>query len=344
MPSSITGNRTEKSPPLAVSIGEPAGIGPEIIAKAWHLRHQESLPPFLLLGSLDIFRELQPSLPLQLINEPEDCAAIFNKALPVLDIPASGKVVPGEPAPETADMVIGALDRAVDLFFEGRISGLVTAPIQKSVLYQAGFDCPGHTEYLARLCADKSGKPQKSVMMLACEQLRVIPLTIHVPLSEVPALISENLIIETCRTVAAALTKDFGIAAPRIVVAGLNPHAGENGGLGREEIEIIAPAIEKLQEEGLSIFGPLSADTMFHEAARTGYDVAVCMYHDQALIPIKTLDFDGGVNVTLGLPLIRTSPDHGTALNIAGQNKANPESFLRAIKTADFMAHQRGLL
>ena len=341
MPLSTTGNPLK---PLAVSIGEPAGIGPEIICKAWQHRDAEQLPPFFVLGAVDILRDLAPDTPLQGIDAPEDCEKTFAGALPVLDIPCDALATPGTPTGATATMVISALDQAVDLFFQQRIAGLVTAPIQKSILYQAGFDCPGHTEYLAQLCADHTDTVQKAVMMLACDDLRVIPLTIHVPLSEVPKLVTEELILETCRKVDSAMRNDYGIVQPRIAVAGLNPHAGEDGGLGREEIEVITPALEKLKVEGLTVFGPLSADTMFHDLARTTYDVAVCMYHDQALIPIKTLDFDGGVNVTLGLPLIRTSPDHGTALNIAGQGKANPKSFIKALETASFMARQRGLV
>ncbi|WP_321391338.1 4-hydroxythreonine-4-phosphate dehydrogenase PdxA [Emcibacter sp.] len=329
--------------PLAVSIGEPAGIGPEIIGKAWTSRHKEKLPPFFVLGSVALLKQLLPDIAMEKIVRPEDCDNIFPAALPVLDIPAVGDVTPGKPIEDTAAMVIRALDMAAELFFGGRISGLVTAPIQKSVLYQAGFDCPGHTEYLAQLCANHTGAPQTAVMMLACDELRVVPLTIHVPLANVPALITEELLEETCRKINSALQADFGLSQPRIAVAGLNPHAGEDGGLGREEIDIIAPAIKTLQDEGLNVFGPLAADTMFHDLARTTYDVALCMYHDQALIPIKTLDFDGGVNVTLGLPLIRTSPDHGTALNIAGQGKANPKSLIKAIQMAHEMSLQRGL-
>jgi 4-hydroxythreonine-4-phosphate dehydrogenase len=245
---------------------------------------------------------------------------------------------PGQPDGATAQGVIDVIARAVEMCREGTASSICTAPIHKKVLQDgAGFAYPGHTEYLAAL-----GGRETVVMMLACDALKVVPTTIHIPLSEVPAALTAPLLAETIRITADALAHDFGIAAPRLAIAGLNPHAGEGGAMGREELDMIAPLLEQLRAEGLDLIGPLSADTMFHPAARAGYDAAICMYHDQALIPIKTLDFAKGVNVTLGLPFVRTSPDHGTAFDIAGSGQADPSSLVEALKLAHVMAARRG--
>lgn len=327
MPSLTTNNL-----PLAVSLGEVAGVGPEITLKSWQQRQAHGLAPFFAVGSIKSFG---PNDPVRVISDPAEAPALFEEALPVLDLALPGVITPAKPSPLTAPLVIGAIDRAVELIFEKRAAGLVTAPIQKSVLYKAGFDCPGHTEYLAKL-GEKHWKdgPIHPVMMLASCHLKVIPLTIHMPLHQVPAAITEELIMSCCHIVAEDLSKYFAVAKPRIAVAGLNPHGGENGTMGLEERDVIIPALDKLRQQGLDISGPHSADVLFHAKARETYDVAICMYHDQALIPAKTLDFDGGVNVTLGLPFVRTSPDHGTALDIAGQDKANPASMINALKMA----------
>tara|TARA_B100001939_G_scaffold331712_1_gene330000 strand:- start:20504 stop:21568 length:1065 start_codon:yes stop_codon:yes gene_type:complete len=351
MPLSTTANPNSVKPdggplPLAVTMGEPAGIGPEIILKAWDRRQEENLAPFVVLGAKDVLHQYAPDLPLVSVTSPRDCPAIFDKALPVLDLPCPSRITPGQPDKTSAPQVIDAIDRAVELVFAGEARAVVTAPIQKSVLYEAGFDCPGHTEYLARLCNAHTGKPHQAVMMLAStltatDTLRVVPLTIHVPLKDVPALITAELLSQTLEILHMALHQDFALSSPRIAVAGLNPHAGEDGGLGQEEQDIILPTLNRLRRKGRILQGPLSADTLFHANARKNYDAVLCMYHDQALIPLKTLDFEGGVNITLGLPIIRTSPDHGTALNIAGQNQANPQSFINALKMAELMAANR---
>lgn len=325
MQSSITNNL-----PLAVTLGEVAGIGPEITLKSWEQRRERGLAPFFAVGSR---KSLPDNAPVRIIHDPAETGTVFEEALPLLDLPFTGDITLGKASPLTAPLVIGAIDKAVELIFENKAAGLVTAPIQKSVLYDAGFDCPGHTEYLAKL-SRQHGDELHPVMMLACDALKVVPLTIHMPLSQVPAALSEELIVRCGQIIDRDLRQRFGLEKPRISVAGLNPHAGEDGALGHEERDIIIPAIETLRSQGIDISGPYSADALFHEKARQNYDVVLCMYHDQALIPIKTLDFDGGVNVTLGLPLVRTSPDHGTALDIAGQGKANPASMINALKMA----------
>ena len=316
--------------PIALSCGEPAGIGPELAQKAW-----EALGPSLPFFWIGDPSHLPQECPVTLIERPDQ--AIGAAGLPVLAHPMPGPLTPGTPNPAHAQGVIDAIARGVDLVRSGAASALCTAPIHKKALQDgAGFAHPGHTEYLAAL----TGTP-RAVMMLASDQLRVVPATIHIPLAEVPAALTRELLSETIRITHAGLIRDFAIPAPRIAIAGLNPHAGEGGKMGREELDLIAPLIAEMRNEGMDLTGPMSADTMFHAAARAHYDAAICMYHDQALIPIKTLDFDRGVNVTLGLPIVRTSPDHGTALDIAGRGVANPTSLIEALKMAARMAEAR---
>lgn len=347
MPSSITNNSTHrKISPLVVSLGEPAGIGPEIILKSWAQRHDHDLPAFFVVGSAAVFKEtarhLNMNIPQQVITNPAGSVKIFPDSLPIFDLPAAcSSFTFGTPAPATAPLVLDAIKQACDFIFQGQASGLVTAPIQKSVLYDAGFSCPGHTEYLSQLCQSQTGQDLPAVMMLAGQDLRVVPLTIHMALSDVPQALTPDLLSNTLRIMDKALRHDFGLENPSIAVAGLNPHAGEDGAMGQEEQLLITPVLDRLRADGLCLTGPLPADTMFHKQARAQYDAALCMYHDQALIPVKTLDFDSGVNITLGLPMVRTSPDHGTALNIAGQNKASPDSMINALKRAAEIAHHR---
>ena len=333
--------------PLALTMGEPAGIGGEIALQAW-LRRNEGVPPFYLIDDPDRLAALAARLgwpvPLTVIEGPERAAAAFPGALPVL--PVNGRVcaTPGHPEPADGALVIGAIDRAVAAAREGQAAAVVTNPINKEALYRAGFRHPGHTEYLAELAGRLFGKSgTQAVMMLACPELRVVPVTIHLALRRAIETLTSAMIVTAGRVTHAALTRDFAVAAPVIAVAGLNPHAGEGGSLGREDLEIVAPAVAELRGLGIDARGPLAADTMFHAAARRGYDAALCMYHDQALIPLKTLDFDGGVNVTLGLPFIRTSPDHGTAFDIAGQGVARPDSLIAALRLAAEMAARRAV-
>ncbi|MEL6682673.1 MAG: 4-hydroxythreonine-4-phosphate dehydrogenase PdxA [Pseudomonadota bacterium] len=319
--------------PIAISCGEPAGIGPEIAASAWTQLHQEL--PLLWIGDPS---HLPDQTPVQTVTTEDDIANVSRTALPVLRQDMGGSATPGQPNSAHARGVINAIATGVRLTMDGVTSALCTAPIHKAALIDgAGFAYPGHTEYLAALA-----KVERVVMMLACDELRVVPTTIHIALADVPKALTASLLTDTVLITHAALRRDFGIDDPRIAVAGLNPHAGEDGKMGREEQDMIAPVLQALRKEGLAIQGPLSADTLFHAGARAQYDVAICMYHDQALIPIKTLDFSGGVNVTLGLPFIRTSPDHGTAFDIAGQGKADPTSMIAAIKMAARMAKRRG--
>ncbi len=317
--------------PIAVSCGEPAGIGPEVVASAWQTVGHEI--PLLWIGDP---AHLPDGTPWAAVDRASDALTVTN-ALPVLARDFGPPRNPGAPDPRHAQGVIDAIRTGVDLCQSGQAQALCTAPIHKAALINgAGFDYPGHTEFLAALAGDAP-----VVMMLACPDLRVVPVTIHIPLSEVPARLTAARLTDTALITHAALRRDFGLASPRIAVAGLNPHAGEDGKMGREEIELIAPVIAALRAQGLDVFGPLSADTMFHAGARRGYDAALCMYHDQALIPIKTIDFAGGVNVTLGLPFIRTSPDHGTAFDIAGQGIADATSMIAALRMAATMAQAR---
>jgi 4-hydroxythreonine-4-phosphate dehydrogenase len=326
--------------PLALTMGEPAGIGGEIALKAWRCR-AEGVPPFYMIddpGRLAaIARRLGWDVPVVVLRDVSQTAAAFAQALPVRSVGGSVRAEPGRPDPADARLVIRAIETAVADVRAGRAAALVTNPINKEALYRTGFRHPGHTEFLAEL-AGIAGDP---VMMLAGPQLRVVPVTIHLALRAAVENLSSAAIVHAGRVTYATLIRDFGIAAPIIAVAGLNPHAGEGGALGREDIEIVAPAIAALRREGIEARGPLAADTMFHAAARRGYDAALCMYHDQALIPVKTLDFDAAVNVTLGLPFIRTSPDHGTAFDIAGSGSARPDSLIAALKLAAAMAERR---
>jgi 4-hydroxythreonine-4-phosphate dehydrogenase len=323
--------------PLALTPGEPAGVGAEIALKAWR---RNDAPVFFLMDDPDrvaaLSRKTGLDIPICVIDRPDAAFKAQASGLPVL--PSTGPIhsKPGHPDPSTSTAVIKAIREAVAMVESGEAAALVTNPIQKNTLHQAGFPHPGHTEFLADLA-----RGQRSVMMLASRKLRVVPVTIHEPIRRVPNLLTQELIIETARITARSLIQDFGIKAPRIAVAGLNPHAGEAGSIGTEDDTIIAPALAVLRSEGLEIFGPLAADSMFHTAARRDYDVALCMYHDQALIPIKTLDFWGGVNVTIGLPFVRTSPDHGTALDLAGTGKANEDSLVAALCMAQTIAGQR---
>jgi len=326
--------------PLALTMGEPAGIGGEIAMAAW-LRRAEGVPAFCLIDDPGRLARLAAALgwevDIRAIAEPGLAPAVFGEALPVMPIGAAPRAAPGKPDAADATLVLRAIETAVAEVRSGRAAALVTNPINKDALYRAGFKHPGHTEYLAAL----AGSEKPAVMMLAGADLRVVPVTIHLALREAVNALTAAAIVYAGRVVAAALRRDFGIAAPVLAVAGLNPHAGENGGLGHEDIDIVAPAVAQLRDAGIDARGPLAADTMFHAAARRGYDAALCMYHDQALIPIKTIDFDGAVNVTLGLPFIRTSPDHGTAFDIAGQGLARPDSLIAALRMAAAMAARR---
>jgi 4-hydroxythreonine-4-phosphate dehydrogenase len=327
--------------PLALTQGDPAGIGPDITLAAWSARAHTDLPPFLFIGDPVVLRARAALLGLNVtVREasPETAASIFADALPVLPISAGAEVAPGEAHVATARGTISAIETAVELCFAGRASAVVTNPIAKSVLYQSGFQFPGHTEFLADLAAKAKGETFLPVMMLAGPKLRAVPVTIHIPVKDIPGALTEELILDTCRIAHHDLKTRFGMEQPRIAVAGLNPHAGEDGAIGREDQDIIHPAVFKLRKEGLHVFGPLPADTMFHDEARARYDVAICMYHDQALIPAKALGFDTSVNVTLGLPFIRTSPDHGTAFGIAGQGIARETSLVEALKLAAQLA------
>jgi 4-hydroxythreonine-4-phosphate dehydrogenase len=319
-------------PPIALTCGEPAGIGPELAAKAW-----ETLGPSLPFAWIGDPRHLPRGVPVARIDDPSEARAAAARALPVLErrFPERGR--PGRPSAANAQAVVDAVAEAVRLASEGAVSALCTAPIHKAALQEGcGFPHPGHTEFLAALTG-----AERVVMMLACDELRVVPATIHIPVFEVAMRLTPDLLEGTLRTVHEALRRDFGLDRPRIAVAGLNPHAGEGGHIGREEIDVIVPVLDRLRTEGMVLLGPLSADTLFHADARRRYDCAVAMYHDQALIPIKTIDFAGGVNVTLGLPIVRTSPDHGTALDIAGTGTADPTSTIAALVLADDIARAR---
>ena len=331
------------TPSIAVTMGDPAGIGGEIALLGWSHR-SERTSPYFLIDDPDRLRTLAARLgldvPIETIARAGDATSVFVHAVPVLPAELEVAVEPGRPNPAAAPFVIKSIDRAIDLVSSGEAAAMVTNPIHKTTLYEAGFTHPGHTEYLA----DKARLVAAPVMMLACAALKVVPVTIHVSLKDAINTLTEDKIIHCGHVTAAALSSDFGIDRPRIVVAGLNPHAGEDGHLGNEEIDIIAPAVARLQSDGLAVNGPFPADTLFHPDARSHYDAVLCMHHDQALIPLKTIDFNGGVNVTLGLPFVRTSPDHGTAFNIAGTGQANPESFIAALGTAHSMAANRKTL
>ncbi|MEH2569296.1 4-hydroxythreonine-4-phosphate dehydrogenase PdxA [Bradyrhizobium sp. AZCC 2289] len=329
--------------PLALTSGEPAGIGPDIAIAAWLRRNELGLPPFYLRGDRDFLAERAKILGLKVEladSSPEDSLAAFSSALPVVATGEPATARPGQPDATSANAALASIRQAVGDVMAGRAGAVVTNPIAKSVLYRAGFLHPGHTEFLAELAANGGRAPQP-VMMLWSPALAVVPVTIHVSLHEALAQLSSDLIVRTARIAVADLKARFGLSSPRLAISGLNPHAGEDGSLGTEDIEIVAPAVEILRGEGIDARGPLPADTMFHAAARQSYDCAICMYHDQALIPIKTIAFEDAVNVTLGLPFIRTSPDHGTAFDIAGTGKANPSSLAAALRLAARMAAAR---
>ncbi len=326
--------------PVALTLGEPAGIGGEISLKAWETLRAEV--PFFLIADVKHMQALaeRSGVPIKVIAAPNEAASAIEKALPVLDHPLPAPVVSGVPNAQNAGEVVAMIKRAVDLTQSGQACALTTNPIHKKALQDgAGFAFPGHTEYLASLA-----NVERPIMMLSAPELRVVPVTIHIAISKVPKVLNATLLEQTIRVTHQAMIADLGISTPRIAVAGLNPHAGEEGAMGHEEIDFITPALDKLRAEGIDLAGPMSADTMFHAAARERYDLAMCMYHDQALIPIKTLNFSAGVNTTLGLPFIRTSPDHGTAFDIVGQDIADPQSLIEALRTAYEMAKHRGTL
>jgi 4-hydroxythreonine-4-phosphate dehydrogenase len=334
MPSS---NIADELPPLAVALGDPAGVGPEIAAKAWEKRVGEGLHAFFVVGDIRSIEAVW-SGPIARISAPGEAPEIFREALPLIQLEDAGEIVPGQPNVAGARCSLDSLELAVGLARSGAACGLVTGPVSKAQLYSIGFAHPGQTEFVAERCGIAR---ENVVMMLAGPTLRTVPITTHVPLKDVSSLISPELIMSRARTTERGLARDFGIERPRLAMAGFNPHAGESGALGREEIDIVIPALERLREEGIQIEGPLAADTMFHPRARMRYDAALCLYHDQALIPLKTLHFDEGVNITLGLPIIRTSPDHGTAFNIAGEDLANPGATIAAIRLAHQCAENR---
>lgn len=323
--------------PIALTSGEPAGVAPEITVAAWQALRTEL--PFFLIGDKRHFESAaaKKSVPLIEISDPAAAPVAMSKGVPLIHRAFAESVVPGQVSHPNAPHVIAVIEEAVSFVKRGKASAVCTNPINKQILKEgAGFAHPGHTEFLASL-----GGVDHSVMMLTAPELRVVPVTIHIALDQVRKDLTADLLQETIRTTRTALIRDFGVQSPRIAVAGLNPHAGEGGAMGSEEIKMIVPALDALRQEGVELTGPLPADTMFHTAAREHYDVAICMYHDQALIPIKTLNFSAGVNVTLGLPFIRTSPDHGTAFDIAGKGIADATSLIEALKTAGQMAEQR---
>lgn len=324
--------------PLAIALGDPAGIGPEIVAKAWAERKRHGLAPFFAVGDPRSVAAVWDG-PVTTVLEPAQAAAAFADGLPVLAIERSGAIEPGQPDRLGAQTALRSLELATGLAQTGAAGGLVTGPVSKAQLYDIGFTHPGQTEFVAERCGIAG---ENAVMLLAGPSLRVVPITTHVPLAMVSELLSIDLLVAKARATARGLCRNFGLESPRLAFAGFNPHAGEQGALGREEIDIIAPAIQILRDEGILASGPFAADTMFHPRARATYDVAMCCYHDQALIPIKTLHFDEGVNMTLGLPIVRTSPDHGTAFAIAGENRAEPGAMIAAIQlAANAVEHRR---
>ena len=326
---------------LAVSLGDPAGVGPELLAEAWSRRAQAALPPFFAVGGAGLLAAAAEArglaVPVRRIADPAEAAAIFPDALPVLG-PADGLYAPGASDRAGAALALESLTQAARLAAEGLAAGVVTGPIAKARLAEVGFDHPGQTEFVAHACGIA---PEDAVMLLAGPSLRTVPVTVHAPLAAVPSLLTTDLIVRRGVITASALISDFGITRPRLALTGLNPHAGEDGKFGDEESRIIAPAVAELRARGIEATGPHPADALFAPRARESYDVALCMYHDQALIPLKTLDFDSGVNMTLGLPIVRTSPDHGTAFAIAGQRLADAGATIAAIRMAGECAMRR---
>jgi 4-hydroxythreonine-4-phosphate dehydrogenase len=330
--------------PLAVTLGDPAGIGPEVVVKAWRAL-RETGPAFMVVGDAAAVASAPTAGAdaVRKVSSPDEAAAVFADAIPVLDLPLRARVVAGQPSEAAARAIIQWIETAVGLTLSGAVCGLVTAPISKASLYEAGFRFPGHTEFLGELtAAARYDGARGPVMMLTAADLRVTLATVHAPLATAPSLLTITSIVNAGLVTAQALRRDFGVESPRLAVAGLNPHAGESGSIGREEIDVVGPAVRALKDLGVNATGPHPADTMFHEEARRTYDAALCLYHDQALIPVKMLDFWGGVNVTLGLPIVRTSPDHGTAFDIAGRGLARADSMIAAIRLAAEIARRRG--
>ncbi|MFC0634388.1 4-hydroxythreonine-4-phosphate dehydrogenase PdxA [Brevundimonas balnearis] len=326
--------------PLALSLGEPSGVGPEIVAKAWRALSADPSLTFAVIGDASLI-EAQ-DVPVRSIPGPAEARDVFGQGVPVLHRPLPAPAAPGRPDAANALSVADWIEEGVALTLAGETTALVTAPIAKAPLYAAGFRFPGHTEFIAELTADAPYAGTRGpVMMLTAADLRAGLVTIHAPVADVPQLITAERVRRTARVMHEAMKRDFGIATPRLALAGLNPHAGEGGAIGLEEIEVLRPAAQALRAEGIEITDPLPADTLFHPDARRGYDAVVCLYHDQALIPVKTIDFWGGVNVTLGLPIVRTSPDHGVGFDIAGRGKARPDSLIAAIRLAAAMAEGR---
>ena len=325
------------SRPIALTLGEPAGIGPDLSIALWRRRFELDLPPFYVIADREFLarRAKLIGAPIALADStPREAGAMFASALPVVDVGTVVTAAPGHPDAASAPAAIASIRLGVRHVLAGEAEAIVTNPVAKNVLYRSGFVEPGHTEFLARLATEATGKPMRPVMMLWSPELAVVPVTIHLPLAQVPGALDTDLIVETGRITARDLAARFRIADPRLAVAGLNPHAGEDGAMGAEDSAIVRPAVERLVALGIAARGPLPADTMFHPGARATYDAALCMYHDQALIPIKTLAFDHAVNVTLGLPFVRTSPDHGTAFDIAGTGRADPSSLIAALRLA----------
>jgi 4-hydroxythreonine-4-phosphate dehydrogenase len=328
--------------PLALTMGDPAGIGGELTLRAWQALRGTG-PAFIALDDPDRLTRLANTMgltvPIRVMDDAAAAPEVFGSALPVMPVALAKPPVPGHPDLANASAVVGSIERATELCLRGHTAGIVTNPINKAALYQSGFAYPGHTEFLAAL----TGATGRQIMMLASPMLRVVPVTVHASLRDSIGMLTTDMIVAAARTTAEALRRDFGIAAPRLAIAGLNPHAGEQGALGMEESSLIQPAIETLRGEAIDVSGPWPPDTMFTATARGRYDVAICMYHDQALIPLKTLDMDHGVNVTLGLPIVRTSPDHGTAFDIAGTGVADPASLIAAIELAGRLAERRSM-
>jgi 4-hydroxythreonine-4-phosphate dehydrogenase len=331
--------------PLALTLGEPAGIGPDLTLAVWRRRAELDMAPFYIVADPDFLRRRAQQLGLDVpivAATPSSAAASFRAALPVVPLDVTVSAEPGRPDRSSAPAAVASIRRAVADVMAGTASAVVTNPIAKNVLYNWGFAEPGHTEFLAKLVQETTGKSLRPVMMLWSPELAVVPVTIHLPLKEIFKQLSAELIVDTGRIVARDLSQRFGLRHPRLVIAGLNPHAGEAGNLGSEDRMIVTPAVAQLAADGIDVKGPLPADSLFHERARATYDAALCMYHDQALIPIKTLAFDHAVNVTLGLPFVRTSPDHGTAFDIAGTGSADPASLIAALRLAKRLARPEG--
>ena len=325
--------------PLAIALGDPSGIGPEVAAKCWDNREAFGLPAFVAIGDANSVAQVWDG-PIEPIDDLGDADSAFDFGLPLFHVAAAAPTTPGQPSPAGAHCSLDSLELSIGLARSGSAGAVITGPVSKEQLYSIGFSYPGQTEFIAERCGISASNV---AMMLAGPTLRTVPVTTHVPFADVPDRLSPGLIASRGRATMRGLQRNFGIAEPRLAVAGLNPHAGEGGALGREEIDIILPGIEMLRADGWQVAGPLPADSMFHASARSRYDAALCMYHDQALIPLKALHFEDGVNLTLGLPLVRTSPDHGTAFDIAGQDRADPRALAAAIRMAQSCVEFRRL-